>query len=342
MIKQNKRVTLTQIAKEVGVSVGVVSVVLNGRTDSVIGVRPAVADKIKKVAKTLNYKPNAAARMMVSQQTKLVGVIIPNKPGREGQSPMSYETILGIEDALQSKGYVLVLVRMHDLFNKDNVESRVFSENTLDGVIVIDAMGQDEVSWIKNHFAVKIWCDSNEWHTFGCVRRNEYEVGQIVANHLIEKGFKSFRLVGSEPPAEKHYSLVQRREGIENVAKEMGVKSEFHNIYDEAKGIHYDHQIFKDIDKNTALIAITHSVAEALILAACGFSLIAGRDFSLMSCDDPHALSWRWGHLTRVSFDRYSMGKTAADMIIKQLSIKKPVPSSLQSGDVIPGTTIIS
>jgi len=341
MIKKTKRVTLSQIAEQVGVSIGVVSIVLNGRKDSVIGVSEEVAQKIKDVASELNYRPNAAARMMVTQQTKLIGVIIPNKPGREGQSPMSYETILGIEDGLQSLGYVLVLVRMHDLMVEKDVQSRVFSEDTLDGVIVIDAMSDGEVEWINSHFNNTVWCDSNEWSDKGCVRRDEEAVGKLIAEYMIDKGFKKFTIVGSEPPQSFHYSLIQRRQGIEQVAKIAGVKTEFINIYDESEGQLYEETLLERIKKDSAVIAITHPVAEALVLTTTKYGLLPGKDFSFISCDDPHALSWRWENLTRMSFDRYAMGKTSADMIINQIKNKKRVVSVLQKGELIEGSTVI-
>lgn len=52
-----EKITIKDIAREAGVSVGLVSMTLNGRS----GVNPKTADAIMKVIKRLNYTPNKAA-----------------------------------------------------------------------------------------------------------------------------------------------------------------------------------------------------------------------------------------------------------------------------------------
>lgn len=69
-----KRLTIKDIAKEAGVSVGLVSMVLNGRE----GVNKNTADHILEVVKRLNYTPNKAASTLRIGHKNTIGVITPD------------------------------------------------------------------------------------------------------------------------------------------------------------------------------------------------------------------------------------------------------------------------
>ena len=80
-----------------------------------------------------------AARAMRTRKTTQVGVLVRNRPGYIRHThPLAFETILGINEGLQSVGYVLSIIGVGDVIKA--FESRVFQEHILDGMVVIDAM----------------------------------------------------------------------------------------------------------------------------------------------------------------------------------------------------------
>ena len=64
-----ERVTIRELARLSGVSVGTVSRALNGYTD----VRPETRERIMRLARELDYTP-AAARSLVTQRSHVIGV----------------------------------------------------------------------------------------------------------------------------------------------------------------------------------------------------------------------------------------------------------------------------
>ena len=69
------RATLKDVAAAAGVSVTTVSLVLNNRPARVSeGKRKVIAD----AAKQLNYVPNQSARSLVTKQSQLVALIVPD------------------------------------------------------------------------------------------------------------------------------------------------------------------------------------------------------------------------------------------------------------------------
>jgi DNA-binding LacI/PurR family transcriptional regulator len=66
---------LVDVAKEAGVSVGVVSKVLSG-TQTAISIPESTKNRIRKAAKSLDYVPDARARLLRAQSSPMVGVLV--------------------------------------------------------------------------------------------------------------------------------------------------------------------------------------------------------------------------------------------------------------------------
>ena len=71
----DRKVTLSEVAKRAGVSLGAASKVLNGGT-SKIGVGAEARKRILEAARQLDYHPNMAASILAGGSSKLIGVFI--------------------------------------------------------------------------------------------------------------------------------------------------------------------------------------------------------------------------------------------------------------------------
>lgn len=129
-----KKVTLKDIAKEVGVSVATVSYVLNGNSRQSIS--EETKDKIIQVANKLNYVPNLAARSLVMRKSGLVGVLIVKS--KQNKLPIMtnhyYKLLEYIEEYLADKGYH-VLSSNIDL---DEPNLDIIKQRDLEGVLVVN------------------------------------------------------------------------------------------------------------------------------------------------------------------------------------------------------------
>ena len=72
-----KRVSLAIIAKKAEVSMTTASMVLNGKGDK-HKINKATQDKVLRIAKELNYRPNVSARNLSRGKTMTIGLIVPN------------------------------------------------------------------------------------------------------------------------------------------------------------------------------------------------------------------------------------------------------------------------
>lgn len=124
-----RRVTLRDIAKEVGTSTATVSKVLSGRGGDLIS--NATRERIREVARTLGYSPNLAARALVTGKTHCIALW--------AETLADYHAIAANEfmDVLRPSQYEIVITDVvkhpdwHAYFHRD-------APWPVDGIIALD------------------------------------------------------------------------------------------------------------------------------------------------------------------------------------------------------------
>ncbi len=101
-----ERVTIKELARASGVSVGTVSRALNGYAD----VRPETRERIMRLARELDYTPAAAARSLVTQRSHVIGVFMETGEGHPDlQHPFFHEVLGGLKQRVGAQGFDLLL-----------------------------------------------------------------------------------------------------------------------------------------------------------------------------------------------------------------------------------------
>jgi LacI family transcriptional regulator len=119
--------SLSEIARLVGVSTSTVSRALN-RPEMV---RPQLAAQVRALAGELGYVPNHFARSLRVQESKTLGLIVP-----DSTNPFFAEVARGLEAACFRAGYTLILCNSDRSVEKELAQARVLSEKRVDGVLL--------------------------------------------------------------------------------------------------------------------------------------------------------------------------------------------------------------
>src|ERR1700709_2387053 len=102
----DERVTIKELARASGVSVGTVSRALNAYPD----VRPETRERIMRLARELDYTPAAAARSLVTQRSHVIGVFMETGEGHPDlQHPFFHEVLGGLKQQVGAEGFDLLL-----------------------------------------------------------------------------------------------------------------------------------------------------------------------------------------------------------------------------------------
>ena len=112
------------------VSVATVSAVVNNTAY----VSPPLKARVEAAVKRLGYRPNLVARGLATQQSRTLGVIVPNIA-----NPFWPEVVRGIEDEAHRRGYTLLLASGDDDPQKEARYLMMFVAKGVDGILLTKA-----------------------------------------------------------------------------------------------------------------------------------------------------------------------------------------------------------
>lgn len=119
--------TMKDVAREAGVSVGTVSMVLkNDEYGS-----EAIRKKVKAAVAKLQYTPSAIGRSLSLQRTDIVGVIVPTVA-----HPFFDVLVEGLEESLYNLGYKVMLCTTMKKKNPERTFVEMLKDKTMDGIIM--------------------------------------------------------------------------------------------------------------------------------------------------------------------------------------------------------------
>lgn len=215
-----KRASLKDIATKVGVSIALVSSVMNGKGKGKgIRVSDEVANKIRETAKEMNYQPNEIARSLRKGSTKTLGLIV-----ADISNPFFGLLARCVENEAMKYGYTVIIGSSDEEIEKSELIINTFLNRQVDGFLIAPAEGTSEQ--IKTLFQKKIplVLIDRFFPEIGSnyVVLDNYQATHNATSHLIEKGFKRIAIVAYK------LSLIHMKDRIRGYIEAM--KS--HNLSD--------------------------------------------------------------------------------------------------------------
>ncbi len=187
-----ERVTLSDIAREAGVSVPAVAKVISGNRAN-IRVSPQKTELIREIAAKLNYQPNINAQRLAGRSSKSIGVLVDTRaPSKQ------FQLIAEIEREASVRGYRCMIGGTHDSVENLYNSYQIMLQYGVDGVICVshDYPGQ-------NHLLEKYFENAEKLVFIGLpeVSRHpsvfeEIDYGVIQAvRHLQEQSYRKIGMI---------------------------------------------------------------------------------------------------------------------------------------------------
>src|SRR5215470_4201818 len=130
--KTPKAASISDVARESGVSIFTVSAVINNKSHVGKNLRERVENAIRK----LNYRLNLIARSLIKQKTQTIGMIVPDIA-----NPFFPMVVRGAEDAALKHGYNLLLCNSDDNLAKEERAIELLLSKRVDGILLTKAAG---------------------------------------------------------------------------------------------------------------------------------------------------------------------------------------------------------
>src|SRR5260221_12748042 len=130
--KGTRAASISDVARESGVSVFTVSAVVNNKSH----VGKALRERVEAAIRKLNYRPNLIARSLAKQRTHTIGMIVPDIG-----NPFFPLVVRGAEDAAQKQGDNLLLCNSDDSLDKEEKAIELLLSKRVDGFLLTKAAG---------------------------------------------------------------------------------------------------------------------------------------------------------------------------------------------------------
>ena len=126
-MSKKRNTTLKELSKELNLSISTVSRALNDHPD----ISQDTKDRVKKLAKQMNYVPNLFARGFRSRETHILGVIVPNI------SHLFTSTILkGVIEEAELRGYRVIISESNNDEIKQVEMLNTMTQFGVDGILM--------------------------------------------------------------------------------------------------------------------------------------------------------------------------------------------------------------
>ena len=218
-------VRMKDIARDLGVSVVTVSKVLRNHSDISEETRERVLARIKET----DYRPNLAARSLVTGRTYLVGLVVPSL-----LHPFFAEIAKALSESLRRHGYYLIISSSEEEPELEEQEIKHLLERRLDTLIIASCRSSaDLFRTIEEENTPYILIDRDfEGLSANFVGVDDEAVGVLATQHLIDLGCRRIAHIrGPETSPGK-----QRLRGYENALRKNGMKLVPEYIIAEPKG----------------------------------------------------------------------------------------------------------
>lgn len=316
-----KKPTSRDVAKLAGVSQSTVSFVLNNRADMAISEQ--TRQKVLKAAKELDYAPNVYVKRIKSQQSKLIGLLIPTITNPYYPMLTQY-----IEEYSVAKGYNVLLCNTYRKRETEEFYLNLLSEKQVDGIIYgFTPNFSQHLLKINERIPVVIIGEKNDNLNINTIALNSFRAGELVAQHLVELGHKNIAYISS-PLNGLSLSRQKRLQGIMSKLKEYGlerniiVKSE--DYEQESSNSTYEIEIGYDLtlklldeSKVTAVIGVNDMVAFGALNAITHRGLKVPDDVSVCGFDNIYLSKMLQPKITTVDHYTSHRSKMAVDVLVE-------------------------
>jgi DNA-binding LacI/PurR family transcriptional regulator len=320
-------VTVIDVAREAGVSRTTVSNVFSGKDKCSEETRVAVLAAAKK----LGYKPNLAARSLITNQSRLIGMILPSYVDTNTLTNSPFYNIImdSVYSVLRNEAYYDLIIFSVPYKERLIQVSEWIDARNVDGILAVGEFDQFFLRDLNSKGIPVVLIDNysrGNYPNFSYITSDDETGGYLAAQHLASKGYKKIALCAVElegPLMQKRYT------GYRQAIKEAGLKE---YVFDKM-GTPFEAGLqFADLlaaqgfdaafcTEDMAAIGILHGMLRK--------GVKVGQGFGLVGFDNIHMGRQVFPALTTIDQNIYEKGETATKTLLKILKKQSSLGSRL-------------
>jgi len=310
-----RRTSLKDIARQLGVSIATVSRALNGSPE----IGRQMQARVLKVAKELNYRPNPFAQSLRKEAPRIIGVVVPNLVTHYFAAVLD-----GIEEEAAQAGYSIISANSHE---SHEAEARIIDNfNSLHVEGIIACLAQDTTTY--EHFEeirrmgipLVFFGRTCLSDSFSSVTANGDEASQMATQHLIETGSRRIAFIAGPG----HLDMVKRRKhGYLEALRENRIPIDrslvCYTRIDFADALQTTLKLLQRDDRPDAILAFNDIITFAAFTAIKQLGLQIPRDVALIGFTDDEHARYVTPQLSAIEDQSELMGRKACQLLMRHI-----------------------
>jgi LacI family transcriptional regulator len=322
MVERKNKVTMADIARQSGVSLSTVSLVINEKP----GIPSETRAKVLETARELGYEGRQPSSVPLKPTLiRSIGMLVKRAQG-DSAPPSSNiffsHVIAGIEEGCrQEKINLLYSTLLVDENNNSLEIPPLIEDSQVDGLLLVGnyvderlhkALHQRKIPVVL----VEAYCSFAE---YDAVILDNYEGAYSAVKYLIEKGHQHIAFLGSYPDSK--ISFRYRRQGYLQALKDHGISNSYfgdceHNNRDMI--IATTIQLINENPRVTAIFGCNDEVSVIAIHGVLSTGKRVPQDISIIGFDNNANAENAIPPLTTVNVDKVSMGRLAVQLMLNR------------------------
>lgn len=311
-----KKTSLADIAKALGVSKTLVSMVLNGKGNE-NGINEETQKRVWAKAKELNYKPNMMARGLRMGRSNTIGLIV-----ADISNTFYAKLCRAVEDAASQKGFQVLFGSSDEKAEKERNLIQMLRDRQVDGLIISTTLenNRDIQDLLDDHFPLVLVDRFIPGLETPFVTADNFQGAVDATGHLISKGARRIGLLSISP---SHLSSMTER-----VRGYRAALENHHLPYDASivKEVPYD-DIHGGISKVLpellggkqpvdALFVLNNNLTMAALDILGKLKKSIPKEVAVVSFDDVETFRFIQPSITAVAQPIEEMGVSAVDVLL--------------------------
>lgn len=328
--KAKPLISIKDIAKEAGVSICTVSLVLNNKDRN--RVSKAVAQRVRETAQSMGYKPNSVARTLRTSRSYVLGFIT----DEIAITPYAGRVLVGAQEVARKLGYILLTVNTGNDRELENQEIAALRQYRVDGFLY--AMMYHRVVEIPAELegSPTVVVDSeDENRKIPSIYPDDEMAGYDATNRLIQAGCKRIVYYGSSITI---IAQGERFAGYRRALADAGIPFDEQlvvNVEEATNAASEAGRVFDEI-KPDGIFCFNDVRATFIYEAARERSVGIGTDVSVISIDNqPLITDVLKPALTTLELPHYEMGFEAVHQLVAMIDDEAATESLARSEDSI-------
>ena len=314
---KKSRTTITEIAKELGVSPSTVSRALNNH--------PAISDKTRKavvkLAQKLNYQPNLLALNLLKKKTNTIGIIVP-----EITSYFFSSIINGIQDLVNPLGINIIIGQSNESYEEEKNIVQTFASIRVDGFLISPASETKTFDHLEmlvnNNIPLVIFDRDCEGIEIDKVFVDEYNGAFQAVEYLSQTGCKRIaHIAGQQTLSTARHRLRAYKDALKKhnlpIIEEYIVES---SGFAPEHGIDPTKKLLALQNPPDAIFAINDGVAIGAMYIIKDAGISIPDEISVIGFDDDPHSSYFKPSLSTVWQPTYEMGMLSARILMKRIN----------------------